>query len=100
MLGRGICEKYQSRNEKFPEPKGVGNLVSRLVDQHALDFSSASSLKQQSADRHVAPLGHIILIPSGEATNTNFIVFALTRSGLEPTIYHTHYATDVIYIYM
>ena len=71
MLGRGICEKYQSRNEKFPEPKGEGNLVSRLVDQHALDFSSASSLKQQSADRHVAPLGHIILIPSGEATNTN-----------------------------
>ena len=29
-----------------------------------LDFYSASSLKQQSADRHVAPLGHIILITS------------------------------------
>jgi hypothetical protein len=29
-----------------------------------LDFYSASSLKQQSVDRHVAPLGHIILIPS------------------------------------
>ena len=29
-----------------------------------LDFYSASSLKQQSAERHVAPLGHIILIPS------------------------------------
>ena len=26
-----------------------------------LDFYSASSLKQQSADRHVAPLGHIII---------------------------------------
>jgi len=26
---------------------------------------------------------------SGEATNTNFIVFGLTRPGLEPTIYHT-----------
>ena len=26
---------------------------------------------------------------SGEATNTNFMVFGLTRSGLEPTIYHT-----------
>jgi hypothetical protein len=26
---------------------------------------------------------------SGQATNTNFIVFGLTRSGLEPTIYHT-----------
>jgi hypothetical protein len=30
-----------------------------VVDQHVeLDFYSASSLKQQSADRHVAPLGH------------------------------------------
>ena len=27
-----------------------------------LDLYSASSLKQQSADRHVAPLGHISLI--------------------------------------
>ena len=31
MFGRGICEKYQLRDEKFPEPKGEGNLVSRLV---------------------------------------------------------------------
>jgi hypothetical protein len=29
-----------------------------------LDFYSASSLKQKSKDIHVAPLGHIILIPS------------------------------------
>jgi hypothetical protein len=36
-----------------------------VQDQHAeLDFYSGSSLKQQSAGRHVAPLGHIILIPS------------------------------------
>ena len=28
------------------------------IDQHT------SSLKQQSTDRHVAPMGHIILIPS------------------------------------
>jgi hypothetical protein len=39
---------------------------------------------------------------SGEATNTNFIVFDLTRPGLEPTIYRTrgkyanHYATDAV----
>jgi hypothetical protein len=39
---------------------------------------------------------------SGEATNTNFIFVHLTRSGLEPTIYHTrderadHYATDAV----
>ena len=42
------------------------------LDQHAeLDFYSASSLKQQSEGRHVAPLGHIIFIPS-------LSVFALT----------------------
>jgi hypothetical protein len=29
-----------------------------------VDFYSDSSLKQQSACKHVAPLGHIILIPS------------------------------------
>jgi hypothetical protein len=31
MLGIGICEKYQLRDEKFPEPKGEGNLFSKLV---------------------------------------------------------------------
>ena len=66
--------------------------------------------------RYVAPLGHIILIPSqpvfalsplccvlsGEATNTKFIFFCLTRPQFVPTIYHTrgehanHYATDVV----
>jgi hypothetical protein len=35
------------------------------LDQYAeLDLYSASSLKQHSASRHVAPLWHIILIPS------------------------------------
>ena len=39
---------------------------------------------------------------SGEATNTNFMVFGLTRLGLGPTIYRTrdehanHYATDAL----
>ena len=87
-----------------------------VLDQHAyLDCYSASSLKQQSADRHVTPLGHIILAPSqtvfvvahyccvlrGAATNTKFIVIGLTRSVLEPTIYHTqgghanYYTTDI-----
>ena len=41
--------------------------VRSVLDQHAeLDFYIASSLKQQSVGRHVAPLGHIILIPSQE----------------------------------
>jgi hypothetical protein len=36
-----------------------------VLDQHAeFDFYSANSLKQHSTGRHVAPLGHIILIPS------------------------------------
>ena len=36
-----------------------------IPDQHVcLDFYSASSLKQQSVGRHVAPITHIILIPS------------------------------------
>ena len=35
-----------------------------FLDQQAeFDFYSARSLKQQSTGRHVAPLGHIILIP-------------------------------------
>ena len=45
-----------------------------VLDQHAqLDYFSDGSLKQQSAGRHVAPLGHIILILSQPPT-----VFALT----------------------
>jgi hypothetical protein len=31
MFGRGICEKYQSRDEIFPELNGERNVVSRLV---------------------------------------------------------------------
>jgi hypothetical protein len=43
---------------------------------------------------------------NGEATNTNFIVFGLTRRGLDPTIYRTrvehanHYTTDAVDIYL
>jgi hypothetical protein len=40
MFGRGICEKYQSRDEKYSEPKGEGSLVSRL----ALIFFTNSGL--------------------------------------------------------
>ena len=36
-----------------------------VLEQHAdLDFYSVNSLKQKSTDKHVAPLGHIIPIPS------------------------------------
>ena len=88
-----------------------------VLDQHAyLDFYIASSLKQQPSGRHVAPLGHIILIPSqpvfalsplwcvlsGEATNNNFIVIGLIWSGLKPMICHTrgeHYTTDDVWVF-
>ena len=87
-----------------------------VLDQHAeLDFYSARSLKQQSVDRHVTPLGHIILIPShhsllfllnaaclAEKQQIPSLVFGLTRPGLEPMIYRTrgehtnHYATNAV----
>ena len=35
-------------------------MIRFVLDQHAY---SARSVNQQSADRHVAPLEHIILIP-------------------------------------
>ena len=41
------------------------DVVRFVLDQHAeFDVYSTSSLKQQSADRHVASLIHIIPIPS------------------------------------
>ena len=56
----------------------------------------------KSMDRHIAPLGHILIqskpvfalspsycVLNREATNTNFIVFGLTRYGIKPTIYRT-----------
>ena len=64
-------------------------------------------------DRHVVPLGHIIMFPRETSllfllyaaclaylANTNFLVFGLTRSGIEPMTYRTrgehanHYTTD------
>ena len=107
---------YFLRNQSYRDKSANQKQV---LDQHTeLDFYSASSLKQQSADRHVAPLGHIILIPSRpffalfpqccvltrEAKISICIVFGMTRPGLDPTIYSTrgehsnHYATDAVRI--
>ena len=81
---------------------------------------SASSLKQQAGNRHVASLAHIILILNQpvfafspkwrvlreEATHAHVIVFGLTRSVLEPTNYRTgvehanHYTTNVVHSYI
>ena len=47
------------------------------LDQHAeLDFYSASSRKQQSADGHVALLGHIILIASNRSLSSVFLMMS------------------------
>jgi hypothetical protein len=65
-----------------------------------------------SHSRHIIPipsqpvfaLSPYCYVLSGEAINTNFIVFGLTRSRLEPTIYRTrehasHYTNDVGFVH-
>ena len=39
-------------------------IFNEMMVRFALYFCNDSSLKQQPAVRHVAPLGHIIMIPS------------------------------------
>ena len=64
-------------------------------------FFSASSLKQQFV---VFAFSLLCCVLSGEATNTNFIVFGLIRPEFEPPIYRTrgehanHYTTDAVTI--
>ena len=53
-----------------------------LLDKHAqFDLYGVSSLKQQSGDGHVAPLGHIILIPSKLVFAFFLMLFAQRRSN-------------------
>ena len=107
---------FMTRTVNFQWDDDEVRFVLYQHDEFDFYINNASSLKQQSADIHVALLGHIILILSqpvfalsplyclisGEATNTNFIVFSLTRPVLETTIYRTrgehanHYATDAL----
>jgi hypothetical protein len=79
-----------------------------------LEFYGTSSFKQQSVGKYLAPLGHIILIPSQpvfglwccvlsrEATNTKFIGFGLILPEFEPMVFRTrgeqvhHYITDAV----
>jgi hypothetical protein len=77
-----------------------------------MDLHNGSLLKQLSPGRHVTPLGHIILNPSqpvfaltpkccmlsGEATNTNVIVFGLSGQRLGPTVYCTRSEDAIHYI--
>ena len=90
---------YHGKNKVISTIWWDDNVIFAL-DQHALlDFSSASSLKQQSMGTHVTPRWQIILnseptslfsyccLLSREAANTNFIIFGLTGWGVEPMIY-------------
>jgi hypothetical protein len=105
-----LASKPKSLNRIASKPKSLDRIASKPKSLKN-ELCNASSLKQQFAGRHGAPFGHIILIPSqpvfalsseccmlsGEATNTNFIFFGLTRPGLEPTIYHiNHYSTNPV----
>ena len=70
-----------------------------LVDLHC-----ANSLRQQYMGGHVAPLRHIVPIPSQLVfTNTNFIVFGLTHLDLNPhsttleANMPTIYTTDMLF---
>ena len=52
-----------------------------------ISFSGAGHSTNQSL------LSSLMLVFNGEATNTSLIVFSLTRSGLEPTIYRLEAST-------
>ena len=57
-----IFQLYHGKNVHFQWDDDELRIV---LDQHTeLDIYSASLSKQQFAGRHVAPLGHIILIQS------------------------------------
>jgi hypothetical protein len=45
MFGRGICEKYQSRDEQFPEPKKYGKQRYSLI---VLDYELTYFVKHET----------------------------------------------------
>ena len=64
VINSAILQLYHGENKLIFQWND--DEVRFVLDQHALqlDFYSAISLKQQSMDRHVTLLGHIILILS------------------------------------
>jgi Cft2 family RNA processing exonuclease len=58
VVDRGLEPQSKEVNFQWDDDE-----VRFFLDQHAeLDCYGASSLKQQSAGKHVAPLGHIIIM--------------------------------------
>ena len=68
LYGNGVsdCDNFSaiSWREQVYSQCDDDNEAHLILDRQAdLDLYSASSLKQQSVGRNVAPLGHFILIP-------------------------------------
>ena len=57
-----LLYRFYTQNSRWDDDDDEVRFV--LNQQAQLDFYSASSLKQQSADKQVAPLGNSVLIPS------------------------------------
>ena len=79
---------------------------------HLVGFDSASSLVQHPVSRHVAPLGHIILIPSLTSLCSCSIIlcrsnkykscnfwFDPTEAQNQDQLHANHYTTDVVIHY-
>jgi hypothetical protein len=64
VKGEWISDYCFTPNEQITAISWRGHVIFWRDDDDEVDFYSASSLKQQFAGRHDAPLGHIILIPS------------------------------------
>jgi hypothetical protein len=79
-------KKFSKNNRRSDSIKGIQitKEMSTTDSEIASDtraMNSDSSLKQQSADKHVAPLGHIILIPSQSVCSFSLMLRAERRSN-------------------
>jgi hypothetical protein len=102
------CKTYRKCSSRGPEE--VLYLFEIIINSRCLKCTLASSWPRQCGSQQVLLLFRAIRLPtfficfmlSGEAANTKFIVFNLTRSGLEPMFHHTrdkhtnHYTTNAV----
>jgi hypothetical protein len=70
-------------------PKYFEIKVNIVISANLECLSTESITRTHYSDFKPTSLCSFSCVLSGEATNTNFIVFDLTRPGLEPTIYLT-----------
>jgi hypothetical protein len=90
-----LPEQFQSPiNIKIVERGEIDTRSTQIHDRSHWWLDTGTSIKSG---------GVKFCVISGEATNTNCVVFGLTRSKLEPTIYRTRgenanqYATDAVW---